>query len=542
MIGIQEQEPRSDSFDLAAILRSVRWAIGSRRLALWTVLGLAAGLGASAAVVALQRAAPPHSAHLIPALLLPLLGAASFALLSLLAWPSRAEAARVLDSRFGLRDRVTTALEFSVRNDVVARAQRRETAAAVVALPLRSCHAGRPGRREAAICLLCGLALASALAIPGWWRAQAAVPAVGSTFSARERQAALARLAVISRAFEQGLPPAQRESAPARRADRLLERLRSQIEHAPSQLAALRAVSQTQAQLQQVQQSLHPVSAQAPAALSRAMQSSMTAQEKRQSQQGPAGEQSAAESMLQRLASTVPHMAPSKTSQLTHNLQRASNHLSDASLRQALRNAASALAHNDRKSAATELGRASNQLRKSPAQRRTAAGVQHTRKRLDSVKSAAAGLRRRLVSIQHNSLTNQDDRNTNARRNLTGQQQQSGVGKNTGGRQAGSSPKPGSRVSDSGKNTNVGGNNQGRRGPHNSNTRHFATVYVPGLLHRGQSRGRSRSLTNPGRVPVVSYRAVIARYSHTARAALDRMALPPDVRGYVQRYFERLSH
>lgn len=517
--------------------------MGVRQTMLWSARGVVIGLAAAALAVGAVRLISGHSPDvLLPVVLAvagPVLGAAA----GVVRWPGRLDAARAVDSYFALQDRVTTALEFRHQDDPLSRVQRWEAGRAIATLPLSLSARERPGKREAWAGCVAAVALLGAVALPSPRQPARAARPAGVTLSPAARQAALARLADISRAFQRDLTPAQRQSPAAQRARLLLARLREEILHAPTQATALLAISQTQQQLQRVGASVRPVSPQSSGQLADQLRNSMTPSERRQSQLGPNGTQAAAAHMLQRMAAGSMRADERQRSRLANDLARASNHLSDSNLRQALRNAASALARNDRRTASKALHSAARRLRKGGGQRRTRGSIMRAREKLDGIKDGMSGLRQHPPGLsKHNPLSNQGDQNTNARRNLTGLGQQTGVGRTSSGRQAGSSPKPNQRRGDVGTNTNVGGQNRGRRNNGHGRPDHYATVYIPGSARRGPLLPANGSSANPAQVPVVSYQRVIGRYQRSARSALDRMPLPPDVRGYVQRYFARLSH
>lgn len=539
---LHQEEP----FDVTRTLAPVRRSLGLGRALRGALLGLAVGAVLGAGLLLAGQLWAPGVTR--PEALLVVLAGIMVGMGSGLArWPGKLEAARRLDQRLALGDRVTTALELCQVQGTVARLQRRDTARRLEGVRL-SPDRPRPGRLEVAA-LLAVLLLGGAMAGGGPRPAPHHVHLAITT-----RTTAAARtIRRLGKQLHQGLTPAQVRTPQLRRFDRALARLRRQLSHASNPAQALHAVSATQSQLRALAHQLHPINSQAVAQLRRSLAHAP----------GPGRTAShptsaaATSQLLHALATALQRLSPARQEALARALAQAANRTSDNSLRSMLRQAASSLANGDQAGARRSLQQAARSLAQSAGARAAQTRLARAAGKLDAVKNQIAGLtgpsappraiRAASVSRPGGASPSRAGRGRGkrgssatapgpARGTKTGQG--SGRGRRSGrgqGRTAGARGAAGRGKSGQ---YGAGGTDRSRRtGRHGP----AASVYVPGHQGQGQEVVQSGPKGSPRPGAIVPYQQVLARYTHSAHQALDHTALPPSLQAYVRRYFGTIS-
>jgi hypothetical protein len=418
-------------FDPLATVSLARRQMGVRRTLTWAVRGLLAG-GLAAALV------------FVAALLMPFPAAATLAAAALLAglaagiatgirhWPHGREAARAVDRRFALHDRLTTALELRASDRPLAAIQRADTERRLAGLAIHETARAELRWREMGVtALVLALALALAGAVQGRGSSARSAsgptayePAAGQGYSQaspgerqRIQRAAQTQIPAIARAAVHGLAPAARHDAPIHRLNQALQRLRLALQQATSQAGALRALSATQQDLRRIGASLHAIAPSAVSQLDRALFSPSLerrlaglggpqshARNGRPGGQGLQGYQSTA-AQMNRLADQIASLtatrhagqqggktATSRLAAIKFALARAANTVSDRALRSALQRAASSLGSNDSHSAIHALQQAASALNRSPAARQAQGALGGAASAMDAVKDDITGL------------------------------------------------------------------------------------------------------------------------------------------------------
>jgi hypothetical protein len=423
-----------ESFDPLAAAARARRAIGVRRSVAWVIRGVIAGDLLAATVFA---AAFVHSFSDAPAAAAAALlaGVAAGAVIGIRRWPDWPESARAVDARFGLQDRLATALELRTSRSPLAVMQRADTGRRVAGLDLHETACGEFHPREAGVAALT-VALVLVLAVLALTvgpseqgstatgahngvgtRGYSQAPAV---VQQRSRWVVQTRIPQIERAANRGLAPDASRDAAIRRLHAALQQLRLALQRTTSQAGALRAISATQQELRRIASSLHPISPAAVSQLDRALFTQAITQ--RRGGAGSSGSRSgvrssgsgeeslrayaAAAGQLNRLASKLESLSTSertggrarsaaaarRLSALKLALARAANAVSNPTLRSALQRAASSLAAGDAQSAARALRQAASSLNRSPAARQAQARLGGTASALDSAKGDLTGL------------------------------------------------------------------------------------------------------------------------------------------------------
>lgn len=536
----------STTFDAREALGPVRRRLVLRQVVRWAWAG--AGLGAALGAVVLLGShvrwidgAPTIAFFLL--LLTPICAAA----LSAARRPRLIEAARRADRHFGLDDRLTTALEFRAEHEPLVVLQRVETGRLVRDLPLAESAPAVATRRRVALTLSALVLFAAAMAAPFPSASPARAQPPAALLSPRARQAALAQLNTVSREITRGTSGSARHAAAVRRARAAIAHLRAQLRRAPDRATALRAISQTQQVLERTGSAIRPVNSASTRQVGRSLRQFMSPAEQRSINNGSHSNRATSQ-LLRRLADTAPQSPLSDRTRLARSLADAANRIPDARLRQTLRRAASALSNNDQRRAEQSLRKAASAISKSAANRQIKNNLSQSRKRLDSVKRAVSGLRSKAPPQSRHSNSSATDARVGRPTRLTASNARrkagdTGQGAGRGAPQAGSGSGRSTNGADlRGQQGNVGGHSKKTRDASTTQAPgRYDTVFVPGKVSKGRYLSQNGPSGSPQHARAVSYRRVIARYSRTARAALERSDLPPSLRQYVRRYFTRLE-
>jgi hypothetical protein len=556
------------TFTVVDALQPVRRRLGRAQVGKWALRGL--GVGTAAALILLATA---HVGALVweP---LPLgLGAMVLGTLVGVAvgarrWPDSYAAARAADRHFALQDRLTTALEYHSSTLPFPGLQRDEAGRRVAGLSLEASGRVAPDWREFGVVGVLVLTFVALLFIGGTSPGHARTVATGE--QRQVQRVTTTRVHQITNRAGQGLTQSTRNNPALRKLQLALERLRRQLEHTSTRVAALRAISATQVKLHQLTVSLHPISKSAVAQLNHSLAHSMTAQQRAAATSSDRQALAAAAQTLRKLAAQLSQMNAAQRAQLARALARAANATGDSHLQASLRQAASSLGYNDPQSAAKSLQSAASALAQTPAQRTAQARAAAANSQLDSLKNAVSGVSpstgERIASgspTTGSSRTGQGSRKSGS----TGSSQGSGQGTSGKGGGAGkgggvgagqaTGTGQGSGAQGTGKESGSGvgagaGNGQGAPGGHgagggrggagHTGQGRYTTVYVPYKQGKGPNTAQSGPTGAPQSGPIVPYQQVVGAYGQTAHQALDRANLPPSLRSYVRKYFSAVSH
>lgn len=577
------------AFAVLDALQPVRRRLGLARVRSWTVRGVGAGAVPALLLVGLSHVTtlPAGTVVAVDGAVL-LLGALAGAAVGVWQWPDAGAAARAADHHFALQDRLITALEYRASSATFPGLQRDETRRRVAGLPLARSGALPLDRWETALAGVLVAALVAALVVGG-----ASHGGTSSAGTAEQRQlhrVTASRVHQITRQVGSGLSPAVRNNPTLRKLQLALERLRRRLENTATRAAALRAISATQARLQHLTATLHPISRSAVAQLNSALSGAMTARQRAAATAGDRQALTAAAQTLQRLAAKLNHMNAAQRAQLARQLAQAANATNDGGLQSQLRQAASSLGYNDPQSAAQALQSAASALAQTPAQRAAQARLAAAGSRLDQLKNAVSGLQpgtgeRTASGSAGRGATSAGGGNGRARSTGAGHGKgsagagsgqgsgssgKSGAGKGAGagtgagkgsGKDAGAGAGTGTGTGtgqgsgSAGSSPNAGsgsGSGQGAPGAHGAGGGRggagpkgqgkYATVYVPYRQGKGPNVSESGPNGAPQSGPIVPYQQVVGTYGQTAHQALDRANLPPELRSYVRKYFSTVSH
>jgi hypothetical protein len=552
--------PAEPDFDVQATLNPVRRTLGLSRLGLFALRGFLAGSIAAVTVLGLAHLHPVAPA--IPlALAFLALGLLAGIAAGIRSWPHPIEAARLVDRRFGLADRLTTALELRASATPVARLQRASAAASLDGLPLRSGARFYPRREELALGAVALIAVA-ALMFSAMPDSTSAAP------TDRQGQRLITRAAhtlpALRKKAHSNLTPAQQNSPALRKLDAALATLQRQLRHAGSRSAALRSISLTQEQIHRIAAGLHPLSPRAVAGLNRSLSSYMRQQQRQEASKSSSALAATAQT-LNRLAAQLARMSAAQKARLARALARSANATADSAMRSRLQQAASSLAYGDPQSAAQSLRQAAALAQAGPGAAAAASKLAQASSSLDSLKSGIAGLPGKPGGGQSAPGSGQGGKSGSGGGSGQGAGKGSGVGKSSGsgtgsgtgagtGNGTGTGKGSGSRSgrghgSGSGQGRGQGGTGgsgghglgggPGRSGP--TGKGHYATVYVAGKERNGPKTTQTGPNGAPAAGSIVPYQQVVSSYTNQARTALGASALTPSQRQAVQRYFSRIS-
>ncbi|MGI8828090.1 MAG: hypothetical protein ACR2JC_21160 [Chloroflexota bacterium] len=529
------------SFDVDAALAPARRTIGLALCAVFVLRGLI--VGGIAGVVILVGGRLSSATWSWPALAAMTGGALVGLALGVRRWPDSRRAARAVDRHFGLGDRLTTALEYRTAADPLLILQRADAARAVRGLPTGRVTRARPSRREMAS----GLgALAAFLTLVVWVPSSHATTVSASTPAVQQRirQVARTSLPAISRFIGQSLTPSEARDPALARLRLALDRLQRQLLRSRHLNQALRAISLTQQQLHRGEAGLHPVSRTSVAQLNHSLGRYLKARS------DVTRDAAHTASTLSHLADSLQRMHGAQKSQLARALAQAANTSGDRRLRSDLRKAATSLGHGDTASATVFLKQAAALLRHTPAMQRAQSRLRTVSSRLGNLKNILAALRR--GQQYQKAIAKSQSQGSNVHQTPA---QSARTGTNTDPRKtslsrvsAAHGPRANGAPSRAGRSPSTTvGRGRGERLTESNGTstqspgKSRGALYIHGRETNGTrflQKGRSGS---PSQAAQQRYRQILVRYAQSARTALERMPLPPDVQAYVRQYFDQIS-
>jgi hypothetical protein len=531
--------PSSTSFDIVARLAPARRSLGRARVRLWGQRGL--GVGAVVGVFILLIAHIwPFSIAVTLSLAATGLGAVIGILWAVGHWPDTLTAARVADSHFSLHDRLTSALEFRSSVEPLVELQRSDTARRAGRLPLGESGRLRAGLREN---ILVGgsFVVLAALVLAGIPSSQTRPTVQNLILQQRIREAAHQSIPTIIQQAAASLKQQAQTDPTLSKLVLDLTRLQQQLSHAPNLASALRSTSVTQQELNQLAANLHPVSDQTIRHLARALGARVTPGSSTTSQIA------AAARALARIGQSLRTASGSQRAKLARSLLQAAYRVGDPRLRATLTNAAAAIARNDAPTALRSLKQAEDALRHTPAERSVIRTVKQTNTRLDKLKNKISNAARKPQStgLPRTARGRPGSRNSvRARKSsLNGQPR-------LGPEQA---PK-GSKVTSATGQVNLShlvlpaASDRGRKNLANGQVKQKAGTkkgkYINKTAPGPQANGRTIKISGQGapyQGAVLRYHPLVVRYAQSARTALNRSALPPDLAAYIRQYFSIIS-
>ena len=566
-----------------AIARRMAW----RHALPWFTRGLGAGfIGAGALLLVARIAGWTGKEWWDPGVIVGL--TVSGAVVGWLTRPSTASALRAADRLLELRDRLTTAWEYSDRDAPILRLQRGELAARAQGLDLRRRLPVIPRPREATAPALGAVVLLAALLAP--------VPQ-GHTAGPRANSAAhFNRAAARIGSIRSTLPNFGRSTLAALpRSDRLrsaqiravLARLQRELAASRTSAQALKAIAKAQQDLNRLSISRASAQRAALAALASAVQrapnlSSLASALRK-------NDPAAIASEMRKLADEVAHASPAQRDAVARAAQAAASAAAaDPALSQQLQNAATALAQNDSTAAKSALNAAARQAAADAARAQQQTALDQANASLDNARNDVSGLSQSATHGAGASAAGRPQGQTGGQatggrsqgqgngskggsgqgqgsRGANGQGSGNGAGKGTkagqtgstaanGGSSQGNRQASGSGSSQSGgaSSAGTGGNSGGSGGKGQGGGRGGSgkangaatgqQVFVPAPAGQGPSSSSQGTPGQASRGSLQPWQSVLPAYERSARASLENGSLPPDERAIVKRYFDNLSH
>lgn len=544
--------PASSEVDIAAVLAPVRRRLGGARLTQYGLTGAVAGAAGGTAWLALSLPfGVPFRVPLAVGLLIA--GGLAGVLLGVLRWPGLQAAARAVDRHFLLAERATTALERREASDPVSGLQRADTLRRLDRLDLSLSVRQRYRALEVGAGVMVAVLFSALIAVhlPG-----SGHRAVGArTSNTGARTASVVRLPQLVKRLNRGLTPQARRDVAMQKLNRALARLRRQLDHASNRASALLAISATQQHIRRIARGLHPIKASAIKQLIHSLAPLVPRKLRAGSSATNKQALAAAVTALNHLAGSMSHLLAAQRASLARSLAQAANSTSDPSLRASLHQAASSLGYNDPKSAAQALRQAASAAGQSPNAQAAQSRLQSASSELDSMKADVSGLGTAGKSGGVATTATGSNGKSSGSGKGNGQGQGGGKGQGTGkgkgkgtgqgkGAGSGQGKGQGSGQGSSGQGGTGGhgiGGGRGGSGPR-GHGRYAPRVYVPSRQHSGSQSIQTGANGAPLPGSSVPYQQVVGQYARTARVALDRSSLPPDMQQYVRSYFSSISH
>ncbi len=547
----------SEQADLELLFLLDRWVI--RRRAVEGVIagarGLVLGLMAGVLIALIARSFPLLAAWQAAALAGACAAIGTLVMLAVV-WLrpiTPLAAARYFDRRFGLAERISTALEIHRGvltvpdelahpqwTDALAHAQRVNVAAR---LPFRS------PRREALAMVVLAAALFAALLLPNPMQdilAQRAAVRAAQQQSAQGLEQIRAQVAANDR-----LPEAERQAI-LQQLDETIARLQS---GKLTQEQAVAALSQAQGRLQSL---ADPQADRQQAGLARAAQDfGGTEPTKELAQALAQGDSQRAASILQGLSGTQGRpLTPEEAKQLAQELHQAAQTLqnSNPDLARQMEQAAGAIDRGDVSAARQALGQAAQTLDQTGQRIASSQAAQQAAQAAAQGRQAVAQAGQSSGQVASGPGTQPGGQGQNPGQGQgQGQGSTSQPGQGSGGAGAGR----GADSGQGGQGGQVGQNPIGQdNGPGDGGLTNYDPVYAPSRLggQGGPSVGLPGQLnpqgpvvgTGPMAAPesgqaLVPYSDVYGQYSQQAGIALDSGNIPLGYRGYVKQYFSSLQ-
>jgi ribosomal 50S subunit-associated protein YjgA (DUF615 family) len=485
--------------------------------------------------------------------------------------PSNMEAIRIADRNLGLKDRLTTAYEFSGDDSPMMALQRHELRTVIREQRMaRAIALNLPVREVGMLLLAVALTIGSA---------HAPDPQATSAAARTHNHRVTAFAAASIKGLIAGQPksatatPLHQSATRETPAVKILQDLAKKLQATDDQRTALKAIAAALAQMRQNASAAAQARAQLQA-ISKGLSGAAT---NALSGALRAGDSNASKLALQKLRKSIGTLSPAQRSALAQSLERAAN-AAAPSIKQTLRKAAFALGDNDPSTARQALTDLTKQIAAAQTSANSAPTSVKTAQQLAAIQqNVANGVSRsqaqpgagKQSGAQRSSPGKTAPRNATASASGAGgktasQSRPTGHGRAISGK-AGVKQSIGSTVSGSsntgkhgsaiaaisGTTRSGNGSGQGRsgsgRGTGSSGTGnagargHVGTVYLPGKRSSGPGITEDGPLGSSIAVTSPSFQSVVAQYTSVANSALDRIALPPALQGAVKRYFSALQ-
>ena len=531
--AITQDAPGSES--LLDALRPWRRRLALEQVLRWTSAGLILGLVVACLVLLTARLIPWATAQYWAAGMA--IACVALALAAALWYrPSIAGAARAIDKRLSLHDRLGTAWELRDQPSVLARLQRRDALNQLKKHTPRGAISLRLPRTMLFMLAAAALLLALLLIVPN-----------PMTRVLQEQAAAHARIAKQVAAIEHlrqildhqpGVSAAQQKQI-----DQILRQLENNLQQAKNETQAQQALAQAQARLDQLRDPQAASKAQASAAASSSLQGSGNSSLSSVGKSLADGNSQSLSSSLQNLASQVSKMSAAQRSQLAQQIEAAAN---QASQNPDLSSALHQLAKSVADGSPSEIADASKAVQQAAAQ---AAASKASNKSIDQ---ASQGLQQAADSLA--AATDNSGNQGQQTQQGQGQQAQQGQGQQPGQGQPGQTGQQGQgqgkgqgQSQGSGQGSGQGQQGQGHggtggQGGNGNGQGKSEQVFVPGQVSSGSSimsNSNNNGIVQPG--TSIPYSQVIAEYSQMAHDAIDNSGVSPDTKDLVQNYFDTLE-
>ena len=563
-----------EKVELTELVQSWARRAKLQRSVQWVFFGLACGLGLALLLAIAARVWPLMATP-------PLIALASvFALLSTLialAWPwvrairtKPLAWARAFDSLFGLRQRISTALEVStgtltIKNDAIRARQQQDAMRIAESVDVRKFLPLRLRWRDALVALGLLMALVVALLLPN---PQQQVLAERELFQ-ENLQKQVEQIEQAKQAIQQSkeLTEDQKKQAleALNEAKQALqdpnaspEKALAAINDAQSKLDALQdqEAQQRNADLEQAGRALSPDE------LTNALANSL---ENKDFQQAAQAMRNLSTKDGQQLSEDEAQRIANQLDQIARQVQN-----SDPALAQKLREAAQQMRQGNTEAAQKALSEAASSLDK-------AQQSQEANSALDKAQSQTEQARQSVTQASQNQAGQQQ---SNTGQSSQSQSQQSNSqGQNQAGAQSGSSQQPGSQTNEQSDTGNPGAGEQGDAGQgqsgqgqttggqaggnvqgtspqsgHSEDSGSEDNVYAPRRINgqgqqvvlddpKGETAPNPNGQKNiaPDGQSSVAYQEVYGEYSKAADDAISNNEVPPDKRDYVRDYFSSLD-
>jgi hypothetical protein len=500
----------SDKQSLFLALRPWRRRLIVQRTLHWTIRGSVIGLILANLVLLISRLLPWANARFwaigigIACLLFALIVAV---------WsrPSPGQAARIIDRRLALHDRLGTAWELREERSALAQLQRRD---ALKQLEEHTPARALSLRQHRALLLLFILAACASVLLVALPNPMDAV--------LKQQAAFQAHVAVQVQHIEQlrkelahqaALTPQQKAQA-----DQILRNLEQQLEQAKNETEAQQALAKAQARLDQLRNPLTASKIAAQTAAGNTLQNSTNANLDAVGKALASNDPKSLANALKGLTSQIGKLSPSQRSQLAQQIESAANQASqDPNLSSSLHQLAKAIADGS----PSEVTDAANAVQ-STADQNAVAEAQD-----NGISQAEQGVQQAADNL----ASSTDGTNT--------QHQGQGQGQN------GQNQGQGQNGQNQGQGKEQGGQGQGNTGGENgagSQQGKNEQVYLPGQIGAGNSTQSDNG--NPGQVQPGSpqpYAQVIEQYSKMANDEIDNSNIPPDMKDLIQGYYNALE-
>jgi hypothetical protein len=438
--------------------------------------------------------------------------------------PSLARAARIVDRRLGLHDRLGTAWELRDETSSLAQLQRRDALQQLEQHTPAKTFSLHPGRFALLLFAIAALAFLLLVVLPNPMNAVLKQQAM---FQARITTQIKHIEQLRKELAQQSTLSAQQKA----QADQILHDLEKQLQQAKNPTEAQQALAQAQARLDQLRNPQTANNAAAQSAAAAALQGNPNANLNALGQALANNDTKGLASALKNLASQVSHLSAAQRSQLAQQIESAANQAGqDANLSSALHQLAKSIADGN----ASEVSDAANAAQAAADQNASAQAQDN------SITQAEQG-----VQQAANNLASATD-GSNPLAQGQSQQGQQGQGQGQGQQGQGQGQgQQGQQGQNQGQGQGQQGQGRGGAGGNNgagSQPGKNEQVYVPGLIGSGNSSQDNNG--NTGEVQPGSsepFSQVIEQYSQMAHDAIDSSDLPPDMKDLIESYFNSLE-